>query len=135
MKKFSYFFIVIIIIVLFFGMRAFFLGPDHTGYSAGELLKANPEIDMLKYQSRFYIHIDSSDMLQDNLPQITKGKQLGKVKRQSTNVFFFTNYSATKLTVGTEIYSSVYVESKEPAHLLIVKSDGELKLYEEALEG
>ena len=98
-----------------------------------DVLKQNPHADIFKYQGRVYSNVTNLEWFDSSKDQYEKRELLGEIKKQSTNRFWFSNLTATKLPVGTKIYKTS--ESETDLGVLIVDYDGEELFYMMLLSG
>ena len=97
--------------------------------TAKDVLKENPEADILQYNGFIYSNMTDVDWFKEQQDQYTKNDVLGEIKRQSTSSFGFKEWSATKLPIGTKIYST------KDSGILIVEFEGTDLYYMQLLEG
>ncbi|MFJ7738771.1 hypothetical protein ACIQ2D_20895 [Lysinibacillus sp. NPDC097287] len=72
------------------------------------------------------------DWFKEKKEKYTIHHLFGKTKKQSANSFWFTDLTATKLPVGTRVYST---NENGDSGILIVEYEGENLYYMELLEG
>lgn len=91
------------------------------------LYKKDNSVDLLVYRDTAYINASGIDWM--NELQLTSSNQLGTIKR--TNIKKrFKNFDATKLEVGTDIYST-----KERDDIVLVKIGDNYVPYYRIVEG
>lgn len=94
-----------------------------------DVLKTNSEADIIKYNDSVYSNVTNSEWFQDHKNLYKKGEEVGEVRKQSTNSFTFSNFTASKLPKGTKIYSA------NESGLLIVEIEKEILYYIELIGG
>lgn len=93
---------------------------------AKELLNLDSNADFFQWENRIYqTGIEWVDQL-----DIQMGEQIGEIKAKSTNPQKFSNGVATKLPIGSKIFSV-----KDRDDILIVKNDNNEKRYFLLTEG
>lgn len=93
---------------------------------AQEVLSLDSNADIFQWNDIIYkTNIDWINEL-----QFTENSKIGKIEANSSNGAEFTNGTANKLSVGTEIFTV-----KERNDVLMVKDGGELKFYYLLAEG
>ncbi|MGP4071007.1 lipoprotein [Piscibacillus sp. B03] len=98
--------------------------------SAKDILEGNPDADLIKLDGIIY----SSNPQKDR--DYTKGVQIGEIKKQTTNTWWYRNLYASQLPKGTAVYSTKdeYQDGDAP-FVILVEVDGELVSYHALLEG
>ncbi|MCM3572369.1 hypothetical protein M3172_04160 [Mesobacillus subterraneus] len=120
-------FILLIPVVFLGGCSA-----DGGRVTARDVLKQNDNADILKYDGFIYSNVTNLEWFKKEKERIKKGEEIGKIKKVTTSSMFFTNFSATKLPVGTVLFDTndgnkgtIYVETE----------NGEALYYIQLLEG
>ena len=99
--------------------------------TAKEVLKQNPEADILQYNGFIYNNVTHVEWFEQEKEQHIKHNLLGEIKKQSTSSFGFKDLSTTKLPIGTKIYSTnenelgiiiVEYEGKDLYYMQLIKS-------------
>ncbi|WP_421385250.1 hypothetical protein ACOJQI_10955 [Bacillus salacetis] len=100
--------------------------------TARNILKQNEDADIIQYDGFIYNNVTDLDWFKDdnNIP-FSKELLLGEIENQTTNRWFFGDFSATKLPEGTKIYSN----EEEGKGILFVEFNGEELYYMQLLEG
>ncbi|MFB4169428.1 hypothetical protein [Virgibacillus sp. JSM 102003] len=102
--------------------------------TAKDILKGNPDADILKLDGLIYSNVSDREWLDDN--RYTKGEKIGEIKKQTTATWWFRNFFATKLPKGTKIFMSNGKEYGEyPPSLVIVEINNEELVYQAMVEG
>lgn len=102
--------------------------------TARDVLKQNSDADILMYKERIYSNYTEVEEMEQRLEKYSKHNLIGEIEKQSTNSSGFIDMTATKLPVGTKVYSSS-VNDKEAMGMLIVEFEGGYLYYMELLEG
>lgn len=109
-----------------------FINRDDTYPTAREVLNDNSYADIIKLDN--YIYIRNKDWKLYTLTdpeEYHEGKEIGNIKKTTTNVLWFSNLNATKLKKGTTVYSEDRDYRKGDAPLRItIEEDGEVVFYE-----
>ncbi|MDW0117538.1 hypothetical protein QTL97_11370 [Sporosarcina thermotolerans] len=94
---------------------------------AKEILTLDPEADIFQFEGVIYkTGIDWVEEL-----TLTKGEQVGEIKKRSDTDTNFENEMSNKLPVGAKIFSTI--EKEGP--ILLVESEGEILKYYAIVEG
>lgn len=94
---------------------------------AKEILTLDPEADIFQFESVIYkAGIDWVEEL-----TLTKGEQVGEIKKRNDTDTNFENEMSNKLPVGAKIFS--IIEKEGP--ILLVESEGEILKYYAIVEG
>lgn len=101
--------------------------------TARDVLKQDPHADILKYKGRVHSNVTILDWFDSHKDQFEKHELLGEIKKQSTNRFWFSNMTATKLPIGTKVYKTS--ESETDFGVLFVYYEGEELFYMMQLGG
>lgn len=132
---------LIIIVVLFSFVPEFysinkdlfpFIDRDDTYPTAREALNDNSYADIIRVDN--YIYLRNKDWkvyTPDNPQDYHEGKEIGEIKKTTTNDLWFRNLHATKLEEGTTVYAEDrdYRKGDAPFHITI-EEDGEVVFYE-----
>ncbi|MDW0115351.1 hypothetical protein QTL97_14570 [Sporosarcina thermotolerans] len=95
--------------------------------SAEEVLTSDPEADIFQFEGLIYVNgIDWVGEL-----TLTKGAQVGEIKKRNDTDTNFENEMSNKLPVGAKIFSPI--EKKGP--ILLVESEGKILKYHALIEG
>lgn len=99
--------------------------------TAKEVLKQNPEADILQYNGFIYNNVTHLEWFEQEIEKHIKHNLVGEIKKQSTNSFRFKDFSSSKLPIGTKIYSTnenelgiiiVEYEGKDLYYMQLIKS-------------
>lgn len=101
--------------------------------SAKDVLKHNSDADIFQYDSFIYSNISELDWFEEEKERYIKQKLLGEIKKKSTSSFGFKNLTATKLPIGTKVYSTS--ENERDLWIIIVEYEGTDLYYMKLLEG
>lgn len=102
--------------------------------TAGDVLNADKEADILKYDGRIYSNTTDLEWFEKEKSKFKKGEKLGEIRKVQASPLFFGNFSATKLSEGTVLYNSDDVkEGVRPGIILAEKENGEILYYLEQL--
>lgn len=96
-----------------------------------EILSQDKDADIFVEDDLVYINAKDIDWV--NEEELTIGKEIGEIKKQSTNSEEFESFTASKLPVGTKIYETN--EDVVGGYIYIVKKDGEEIRYVGLPEG
>lgn len=86
-----------------------------------EILSQDKDADIFVEDDLVYINAKDIDWV--NEEELTIGKEIGEIKKQSTDSEEFESFTASKLPVGTKIYDPK--EDVVGGYIYIVKKDGE----------
>jgi hypothetical protein len=106
---------------------------DSGKVTAKDVLKHNPDADIFQYEGFIYSNVTELEWFEERKESLAKEKLIGEVKIQSTRSFGFKDFTATKLPVGTKIYSSS--QGGKESGVLILEIEGEDLFYMVMLEG
>lgn len=101
--------------------------------TAKDVIKRNSEADIFQFNGFIYNNITVVKWFEEEKEKYIKHTLLGETKKQSTSSFGFKDWTATKLPVGTKIYSTS--ENESDLGVLIVEHDDEVFYYMKLLEG
>jgi hypothetical protein len=87
--------------------------------TAEEILSNNKDADIILINGIVYRNAEDIEWVNDL--ELTKGEEVGEVKKQTREASAFENYTASKLPVGTKIY-----ESKRDI-LIVIVHDREIR--------
>src|SRR5699024_5387585 len=96
-----------------------------------EILSQDKDADIFVEGDLVYENAMDIDWV--NEKELTIGKEIGEIKKQSTNSEEFESFTASKLPVGTKIYETN--EDVVGGYIYIVKKDGEEIRYVGLPEG
>ncbi|WP_066299132.1 hypothetical protein [Bacillus sp. FJAT-29937] len=108
-------------------------GADGGKVSAKDVFKQNSGADIFQYDGFIYSNISELEWFEEEKERHNKHNLLGEIKKQSTSSFGFKDLTATKLSIGTKIYSSS--ENEKDLGILIVENEGTDLYYMKLLEG
>lgn len=118
-------------------MPVLFLGgcgvADGGKVTAKDVLKQNPDADILQFDGFVYSNMTEVEWFKEDKDKYKKQSLLGEIKKQTTKSSSFLDFTATKLPVGTKVYSNKLDENR-PGILIVEYEDKEL-YYMELLEG
>lgn len=129
-KRFVLYFIIFILLPIIY--LSGFGAADGGRVTARDVLKQNTDADIIKYDGGIYSNMTEVDWFKKQNEKYTIHHLIGEIKKQSTNNFLFTNLTATKLPVGTKVYST---NENSNSGILIVEYEGGNLYYMELLEG
>ncbi|MEK3974769.1 hypothetical protein [Psychrobacillus sp. FSL K6-1267] len=98
--------------------------------SAKDILKSNKDADILQYNGLIYENVENYDYLTD-LNHVVKIDEIGEVKETKESYRGFNDFSASKLPVGSKVFST----SEEFNYFLIIELNEEDIIYTVILEG
>lgn len=113
-----------------------FIDRDDTYPTAREALNDNSYADIMRVDNYIYIRNKDWKVYTPNDPkEYHEGKEIGEIKKTTTNELWFRNLYATKLAEGTTIYSEDrhYRKGDAPFHITI-EEDGEIVFYEKLMK-
>lgn len=124
-------------LVLFIFMIVFLVllascSADGGKVTARDVLKGNEDADVLKYDGFMYNNVTDLEWFEEKKGNIQKGKEIGEIKKVTTNSLFFTDFSATKLPKGTTLYDT---NDGETGVIIVETENGEILYYMQLLEG
>src|SRR5690625_1855166 len=91
--------------------------------TAAEILNENSKEDIFQFNNLLYSRYSENSYYK-------KGKQVGRITKQTEDSYDFKNGSANKLPVGTKIYQTI----GEGLSILIIEEDGKNIIYIVLLE-
>ncbi|MEA3318638.1 MAG: hypothetical protein U9Q88_01335 [Bacillota bacterium] len=97
--------------------------------TAKEVLSENSDADIIQLNGFIY----SRTIDEKNESGYVKGEKIGEIKEQSTSTWWFRDLYASKLSKGTEIFSTDVVA--DVPTVILVEIDGELVEYHVLIEG
>lgn len=97
--------------------------------TAKSILKENSQADILQYKNLIYINVTNLELVKKS--KFTKGDMIGKVKKNTKVSKDFKDFYATKLAIGTELFST----KDNNTQFIIAKLNGKQILYKVLLEG
>ncbi|MGE8001143.1 hypothetical protein ACQKOF_21255 [Lysinibacillus sp. NPDC093190] len=101
--------------------------PDNP--TAKTILKEDAQADILQIDQLIYIKAADQESLIKNI--FIKGDKIGEIKKTTTSTLFFKDFCATKLPVGSEIFTT----NDQDTYTIIVEIDGKQILYKALVEG
>ncbi|WP_226036601.1 hypothetical protein [Aquibacillus saliphilus] len=128
--------LVLVVLVVLTLSRNFPLNSGKIGNpTAKEILTGNPDADILKLDGLVYSNASELEWIKDN--EYTRGDQIGEIRKQTTNTWWYRNFSASKLQKGTKIYTSNDKEYKsgDAPVIVLVEGNNELLVYHSLREG
>ncbi|WP_073202345.1 hypothetical protein [Gracilibacillus kekensis] len=96
--------------------------------TAEDILTENKNADLFVLNNVVYSNAESIEWVKEK--ELTIGKKVAEIQKQTSDKEELDNYAATKLSVGTEIY-----EPLENSNIFIVKADGKEVRYLGLVEG
>lgn len=96
--------------------------------TATEILEEDSDADIFQHNGLIYINVSEQEERSGNTYQ--KGKQIAKIKQKSKDCSLFRDGTASKLTVGTEVYQVV----GEGLYILLIEDGEEDLIYMAMLE-
>lgn len=122
-------FLAIITIVFSAGCYA-----DGGKVTTKDVLKRNADADIIQYNNgNVYSNVTNLEWFQEEKSKYSKVKYVGEIIKQTKSSFMFKDFYATKLPVGSKIYSTD--EDVKLSGILIVEHEGEDLYYMRLLEG
>lgn len=122
-------FLAIITIVFSAGYYA-----DGGKVTTKDVLKRNADADIIQYNNgNVYSNVTNLEWFQEEKSKYSKVKYVGEIIKQTKSSFMFKDFYATKLPVGSKIYSTD--EDVKLSGILIVEHEGEDLYYMRLLEG
>ncbi|MRG86061.1 hypothetical protein [Salinibacillus xinjiangensis] len=104
--------------------------------TAKDILKNNPEADILKLDGFVYSNVTNREWIQDT--KYAKGDKIGEIKKQTSNTtWWYGNLYASKLPKGTKIFTTMgktYTKGEAPVTVL-VEYNNVLFVYQAMVEG
>jgi hypothetical protein len=103
--------------------------------TAKEILKGNPDADILKLDRLIYYNVSDSESFNEDM--YMKGEKIGEIKKKTTNTWLYLNLYASKLPKGTKVFATNeddYNKGDAPMFVL-VEFRNELLVYQSAREG
>ncbi|MGE6488588.1 hypothetical protein ACQKE5_09860 [Paenisporosarcina sp. NPDC076898] len=97
------------------------------------MIKQDSEADIIQINGFIYSNMTELEWFQERKEKLIKHTLLGETQKQSTSSFGFKDWTATKLPVGTKIYSAS--ENGLELDILIVEVDDKVFYYMKFLEG
>ncbi|MGE6684720.1 hypothetical protein [Paenisporosarcina sp. NPDC076907] len=101
--------------------------------TAKDVIKQDSEADIIQINGFIYSNMTELEWFQERKEKLIKHTLLGETQKQSTSSFGFKDWTATKLPVGTKIYSAS--ENGLELDILIVEVDDKVFYYMKFLEG
>lgn len=101
--------------------------------TAKDVLKQNPDADIFQYDGFIYSNISELEWFEEEKEEYSKHKVVGEIVKQSTSRFGFNDWTASKLDVGTKVYTTS--ENENDLGILLVEKEGENLYYMKLLEG
>ena len=98
--------------------------------TASDILKENEDADIFQWNDGL-VYLNASNIERVQELELTKGKELGEITRQTSYKWLFKDGAATQLPVGTKIYKS----NDDNTYNLIIELEEEEIVYEVLLEG
>jgi hypothetical protein len=124
-------FLVITIIIVGFTAGC---SADGGRVTVKEILKRNPDADIIQYDNgKVYSNVTNLEWFQKEKGKYSKERFVGEVIKRTTSRFMYKDYYATKLPVGSRIYS--IAKENRFTGILIVEHEGEDLYYMVLLEG
>jgi len=90
--------------------------------TANDVLKQNPDADIFQYNGLIYSNVSDLEWFEEKMELFSKQKLLTEIEKQAKSSFGFKNLTATKLPIGTKIYSTS--ENEKDLGVLIVEFEG-----------
>ena len=100
--------------------------------TARDVLKNNQDADVLKYNGFMYNNVTDLEWFEKKKIDFKKGKEIGEIKKVTSSVLFFTNFSATKLEKGTVLYA---VDDGYTGIIIVETENDEVLYYMQLVEG
>lgn len=101
--------------------------------TAKEILDGNNSADIIKLDGLIYQRDTNSSSKSQNY---SKGEKVGEIKKRTTNTWWYRNLYATKLSKGTEVFSTdEEYKSGDAPFVILIEMDGELIVYHSLREG
>jgi hypothetical protein len=97
--------------------------------TAQSILKENSQADILQYNNLIYINATNLKSIKKS--NFKKGEKIGEIIKNTTSSKNFKDFYATKLAIGTEIFST----NNKDTQTLIAELNGKQILYTVLLEG
>lgn len=101
--------------------------------TARDVLKQSPDADIFQYNGFIYSNVSELEWFEEKKQLYTKQKLLTEIRTQKKSSFGFRNSTATKLPVGTKIYSAS--QNENDLGILIVELEGKELFYMKLIEG
>ena len=89
--------------------------------TAKDVINQDSEADIIQLNGFIYSNMTELEWFQERKEKLTKHTLLGETQKQLTSRFGFEDWTATKLPVGTKIYSAS--ENGSELDILIVEVD------------
>lgn len=125
-----------VIVLIFFIINIAGCGVSDSGkVTANDVLKQNSEADILMYEGRIYSNMTEVEWFEQRNIEYIKQNLIGEIEKQSTHSFGFNDMTATKLPIGTKVFSSREVNKAKDSGILIIEFEGEYLYYLVLLEG
>ncbi len=112
-----------------------FMNDDERFPTAREVLNEDSDADIISLDERIYERDDDWE-IKANYDVREEAQEIGEIKRQTTNVWWFPDFSATKLEKGTKIYINEmqqYRRGDKPGELMI-KTEDDLVFYRKVVK-
>lgn len=109
-----------------------FIKNDETYPTAREAFKKDPDADIMRIDDRIYFRNDDWYIIIPKDPKdYNMGEVIGEINKKTTNEWWFRNMNASKLDVGTTVYSRkmYYRKGDAPFHIFI-EEDGDVVFYQ-----
>ncbi|WP_138416380.1 hypothetical protein [Aquibacillus sediminis] len=103
--------------------------------TAKEILDGNPNADILQIDGVVYANVSDVDRFKERNNEV--GEKIGEVKKQTDRTWWYRDFFATKLPVGTEIFvtkDQSYSDGDTPS-VIIAQSEGNSFMYLAYVEG
>jgi hypothetical protein len=102
--------------------------------TAKEILDGNSDADIIMLDGLIYSKDADSDMKSKD--DYSKGVKIGEIKKKTTNTLWFRNLYASKLSKGTEVFSTdEEYKSGDAPFVILVEIHGKLIKYKVLVEG
>lgn len=124
-----------LVLMIFMVVSLIFLAgcsADGGKVTARDVLKRNDDADVFKYNGLMYNNVTDLEWFEKEKSRFQKGEKIGEIKKITTSGLFFTNFSATKLPIGTVLFST---NDGETGIIIVETVNGEFLYYLQLLEG
>jgi len=106
---------------------------DSGRITAKDVLRQKSDADIFQFDGFIYSNITKVEWFNEEKGSYIKQRLIGKIKKQSNSTFGFSNFTATKLPIGTKIYSTR--KKEKGSDVIIVEYKGKELYYIKLLEG
>ncbi len=101
--------------------------------TAKDVLNQNSDADIFQYNGFIYSNMTDVEWFKNEKEKYVKQNLIGEIEKQSTSSKRFKDFTATKLPIGTKIYSTN--KNEKEFGILIVEYEGKDLYYMVLLEG